>query len=65
VGVYLVSVDADNWANDELMIAVRADLATALSGRRVADYQGPDEIVSAGEGDRFEEKLYRDQTGFV
>ncbi len=63
-GVYLVNVDADDWADDELMVA---ELNRALAARGIARYEGPprEVVVPPGEGDHFEEKLFRDQRGFV
>lgn len=67
VGVYFVSVEADDWANDDLMVAVRGGLADALARRGIARYEGPslDVVLGPDEGDHFEEKLVRDQSGFI
>ena len=67
MGVYFVSVEADDWANDDLMVAVRGELADALAQRGIARYDGPPQDVVFGpdEGDHFEEKLSRDNTGFA
>jgi hypothetical protein len=67
VGVYYVSVDAADWAEDDLMVGVRGELGPALAARGLGRYEGPpgEASVPHGEGDHFEEKLFREQGGFV
>jgi hypothetical protein len=65
VGVYFVSVDADDWANGE-MVAVRHELGAALQARGAANYDGPPPVaLAAGGNDDFEEKLTRPSGGFA
>jgi hypothetical protein len=66
VGAYFVNVDAHDWANDELMSTVRAELPQALAQRGLARYDGPPEHVAFGpdEGERFGEKLSRNDVRF-
>jgi hypothetical protein len=67
VGVYFVSVDSDDWANDRLMAGVRGALAPGLAQGGIAPYHGPPPELPGGphDGDHFEEKLFRDNTGFA
>lgn len=66
MGIYLVSVDADDWTNDELLVAAQPELEKALISRGLDRYAGPPSgvPVPADEGDHFEEKLYRDMNSF-
>jgi hypothetical protein len=67
VGVYFVNVDLDDWANDDVMAGVRGALAAGLAQRGLAPYHGPppEVLVGPDDGDHFEEKLFRDNTGFA
>jgi hypothetical protein len=41
VGVYLVSVTADDWANDDLLLGARPELDRALEARGLSRCMGP------------------------
>jgi HEAT repeat protein len=66
MGAYFVNVDAHDWANDELMSSVRAELPQALAQRGLARSDGPPEHVAFGpdEGARFGEQLSRNNIRF-
>ncbi|MFE6870188.1 hypothetical protein ACFVFS_27000 [Kitasatospora sp. NPDC057692] len=65
MGVYLVSVGAGDWLDDEVYGAVGRELDTALAGRGLPPFVCPPAAeFRAGSGLNFEEKMYRPISGF-
>ncbi|MER5352745.1 hypothetical protein ABT093_20725 [Kitasatospora sp. NPDC002551] len=65
MGVYLVSVEADEWLDDEVFGAVGREIDAALAGRGLPPFVCPPVTgFQAGSGSHFEEKLYRPISGF-
>ncbi|MFB7469621.1 hypothetical protein [Kitasatospora sp. NPDC056184] len=65
MGVYLVSVEADEWLDDEVLGPVGRAIDAALAGRGLPPFACPPVTAfRAGSGLHFEEKLYRPISGF-
>ncbi|MFE2105566.1 hypothetical protein ACFXAF_06785 [Kitasatospora sp. NPDC059463] len=65
MGVYLVSVAADDWADDEVFGPVGREIDAALAGRGLPPFAYPPPVeLRAGPGLDFEEKMYRPISGF-
>jgi len=67
MGVYLVSADDADWAEDELLLNAAPLLGKALKARGLPGYDGPPSSgpIPPGEGDHFEEKLYRPHRSYI
>ncbi|MER7708800.1 hypothetical protein ABTX81_38730 [Kitasatospora sp. NPDC097605] len=65
MGVYLVSVEADDWLDDEMLGPVGRAVDAALAGRGLPPFVCPPVTeFRAGSGLHFEEKMYRPIAGF-
>ncbi|WP_380286434.1 hypothetical protein [Kitasatospora purpeofusca] len=65
MGVYLVSVEADDWLDDEVFGAVGREIDTALAARGLPPFVCPPATeFRAGSGQHFEAKMYRPVSGF-
>ncbi|MFB6894693.1 hypothetical protein ACFCX4_36035 [Kitasatospora sp. NPDC056327] len=65
MGVYLVSVEADDWLDEEVLGPVGRAVDTALAGRGLPPFVCPPVTeFRAGSGRHFEEKMYRPLSGF-
>ncbi|MFJ8436321.1 hypothetical protein ACIQ9P_33975 [Kitasatospora sp. NPDC094019] len=65
MGIYLVSVEADDWLDEEVLGPVARELDAVLAGRGLSPFVcPPTRDFRAGSGQHFEEKLYRPIAGF-
>ncbi|GAA2752772.1 hypothetical protein [Kitasatospora cinereorecta] len=69
MGIYLVSVEAEEWAEEEGFGALVGVLGEALAARGAGPLTPPEPRSAAayvrGDGSMFEEKLYRPMDGFA
>jgi hypothetical protein len=63
VGIYLVDIGPDSWAQDEITSSFRPLLDRALAERGLGPYPGPPHEVPAKES--FEEKISPEMDGFA
>ncbi|MFC5661465.1 hypothetical protein ACFP3U_00560 [Kitasatospora misakiensis] len=65
MGIYLVSVEADDWLDEDVLGPVARELDAVLAGRGLAPFVCPPVTeFRAGSGRHFEEKLNRPISGF-
>ncbi|MFU8872728.1 hypothetical protein [Micromonospora sp. SL4-19] len=63
MGIYLVDIGPDSWAQDEVTYGIRSLLDGALAERGLGPYPGPPREVPSEES--FEEKISPEMDGFA